>query len=268
MNTYSANPSGLPEPPASFAQSAYAPTFAAAAAAAAPQTPAAAPAMPVPQPPLTVPLVSAMPAAAMAASDPVERQADSFSKTSSAFVVLGLALVGGAIVPLLEHFAISGMVAYFISVAYILLACLTVAWLAGKLFAHSAQSYRYARITRLGVLFAGELSVYMLAGPANLGDYGAGVLAITMALVPLALQVFLNERARWNSYSVLRANEILVMAFMLPVLLFGNYTFEGEDTPAILMCAPASCSVLSSPCTRLNSRGATPSPQRATASCW
>ena len=211
--TYAAEPQvaepQIAEPQVAEPQVAEAPAFQGEALAAVPQM---APYMP------DAPYVQ-VPAFVQAAQQ-VEHTSDRFSKVSSALVVLGLALVGGAIAPLLSYFNVMPQVKYFVGLAYLCIACLTVAWLAGRLFVHSENRYRLIRATRVAVLMASEFILLPLTAACRPFELRWEITVVFLVALLLVLRFALNFNARWRAYVPLRVNEILVMLVVVPIIAF------------------------------------------------
>lgn len=149
-----------------------------------------------------------------AMQETVEQRSDSFSRASSALVMLGLVMLGGAIAPLLAFFQVQIAAKYFIGLAYLIVCCLTVTWLVGRMFRHSARRDAHVRATRIGVLMVGELALLaftMACAPFALRwEITLCVLAATMVVLNVAVPAQKREAA----YTPLRVNECLVMVVL------------------------------------------------------
>ena len=149
----------------------------------------------------------------------VEQRSDSFSRASSALVMLGLVMLGGAIAPLLAFFQVQIAAKYFIGLAYLIVCCLTVTWLVGRMFRHSARRDAHVRATRIGVLMVGELALLaftMACAPFALRwEITSCVLAATMVVLNVAVPAQKREAA----YTPLRVNECLVMVVLAMIFL-------------------------------------------------
>ena len=154
----------------------------------------------------------------------VEQRSDSFSRASSALVILGLVMLGGAIAPLLSLLEASPAAKYFIGLAYLAVCCLTVCWLAGRMFAHARRRDTFVRATRIGVTMVGELALIALASASEMFSFCWEVTAVALAIVPLALRLALPRERRVAAYMPLRVNELIVMVLLATIFLSTGFS--------------------------------------------
>ena len=176
-----------------------------------------------------------------AMQETVEQRSDSFSRASSALVILGLVMMGGAIAPLLALLEASPAAKYFIGLAYLVVCCLTVCWLAGRMFAHARRRDTFVRATRIGVIIAGELAVIALALATEAFTFCWEATALALALVPFVLHVALPRERREASSMPLRVNELLVMLMLTAVFLNASLS---ASAPASIACYSVACALM------------------------
>lgn len=156
---------------------------------------------------------------------------NTFTAVSATLLIVGLLLLGAAIVPLLSFLQVDSAQSYLVGLGYLAILSLVLTHMTNHLIFTSPEQVKYARAVRTAVLVATELAIMALAANSDF-RYRWEATLVTVALIVLAMRTVVGPEVVRRSYTALRVNEIATWFVAMPFIACAQTDRLGSLTPA------------------------------------
>ncbi len=154
-----------------------------------------------------------------------------FTAVSATLLIVGLLLLGAAIVPLLSFLQVDSTQSYFVGLGYLAVLSLVLTHMTNHLIFTNTEQAKYARAVRTAVLVATELATMALAANSDF-RYRWEATLVVMALIVLATRTVVGSEVVRRSYTALRVNEISTWFIAMPFIACAQTDRLGSMPPA------------------------------------